>query len=317
MGRTNWFVSNFLEAVMKRRRARKNHNYSVLEPRQLLVTTGLAQFDGDASIETGLIANGNFDQTEIADRTSERVDIDNIPGWLQSVGASDVISLVGFDDSPRGTGFHLDDQAGVLESIFQDVNTESGQQYTLAFDLLGRAVDESADATSNDLRILWDGVEIGTYRAITAFWQTFTVDVTGGSADLTRLEIQEVDGAGNDGTGALLDNIRLVPVSDQGIENGSFEDNETGDINEDDLPGWMIIGEDGQRVANVLSDGVGASDGTRFLNLDRQTDSADILFTNVTTDVGGVYFVSFDLRSESGDVSEDEEVRVRWNEWQS
>lgn len=298
--------------MKRRRRAKKNHNYSVLEPRQLLATTGLPQFDGDSSIDTGLIVNGNFDQNEIADRTSEWVNIDNVGGWSRTDGASEVISLVGFDDSPRGTGFHLDDQANVLESIFQDVNTESGQQYTLAFDLLGREVEASADATSNDLRILWDGAEIGTFRGITDFWQTFTVDVTGGSADLTRLEIQEVDGAGNDGTGALLDNMRLVPVSSQSLENGSFENNETGAIDQDNLPGWRIVGDDGERVADVQA-GTG-SEGTRFVNLDRRTDNADILFTDVTTEVGGIYFVSFDLRSESGVVGEDEEVRVRWND---
>lgn len=297
----------------RRRRTKKGHDYSVLEPRQLLATTGLSQFDGDASIDTGLIVNGNFDQNDVDGGTSERSDIDDVPGWSQTSGSSDQVSLVGFNDSPRNTGFHLDDQAGVLESLFQDVNTESGQLYTLAFDLLGRPVDDTADATSNDLRVLWDGVEVGTYRGITDFWQTFTVDVTGGSADLTRLEIQEVDGLGNDGIGAMLDNMRLVPVTSQALENGGFEENESGTINQDDLPGWKISAEEGQRSADIQN-GSGSSEGTRFLNLDRQTDSADIVYTNVPTVAGGVYFLSFDLRSESGVVGEDEEVRVRWNE---
>lgn len=300
--------------MARRRLTKKSHDYSALEPRQMLTTTGLSQFDGDASIDTGLIVNGNFDLIDIAGATSERTDIDDIPGWNQTDGSSDQVSLVGFNDSPRGTGFHLDDQAGVLESLFQDVNTESGQLYTLAFDLLGRPVDDSADVTSNDLRVLWDGVEVGTYRGITDFWQTFTVDVVGGTADLTRLEIQEVDGAGNDGIGAMLDNLRLVPVTTQTIENGSFEDSASGIIGQDDLPGFSIVADEAEQLADIQSGD--ASEGTQFLNLDRQTDSSDILFTNVATDVGGVYFVSFDLRSESGEVGEDEELRVRWNnEW--
>jgi thiol-disulfide isomerase/thioredoxin len=300
--------------MKRRRRTKTGASYGVLEPRQLLATTGLAQFDGDSSIDTGLIVNGNFDQNEIADATSQRVDIDDVAGWSQTSGASDVISLVGFDDSPRGTGFHLDDQADVLESIFQEVNTEIGQQYTLAFDLMGRSVADTADAASNDVRVLWDNAEVGTFRGISDFWQTFTVDVIGGAADLTRLEIQEVDGAGNDGIGALLDNMRLVPVSSQTVENGSFENNESGTIGEDDVPGWSSIGEDNERFLDVQTGDSG--NGTRFLNLDRQAGSSDIIFTNIDTESGGVYFVSFDLRSESGVVGEDEEMRIRWNdEW--
>lgn len=300
--------------MARRRLTKKGHDYSVLEPRQLLATTGLTQFDGDASIDTGLIVNGNFDQNDVAGATSERTDIDDIPGWNQTDGSSDQVSLVGFNDSPRGTGFHLDDQAGVLESLFQDVNTESGQLYTLAFDLLGRPVDDAADVTSNDLRVLWDGVEVGTYRGITDFWQTFTVDVVGSAADLTRLEIQEVDGAGNDGIGAMLDNLRLVPVTTQTIENGSFEDSASGIIGQDDLPGFSVVADEAEQFADIQSGD--ASEGTQFVNLDRQADSADILFTDVATEAGGIYFLSFDLRSESGVVGEDEELRVRWNnEW--
>jgi thiol-disulfide isomerase/thioredoxin len=300
--------------MKRRRRKNSKHNYSVLESRQLLATTGLAQFDGDASIDTGLIVNGNFDANDIPDQTSQRVEITNISGWSQTTGASETASLVGFDDSPRGTGLHLDDQAGVLESVFQDVNTESGQLYTLAFDLLGRPVDATASADTNDVRILWDGAEVGTFRGINDFWQTFTVNVTGASSDLTRLEISEVDGTGNDGIGVMLDNLRLVPVSSQTLENGSFEDNESGVVSHDDVPGWNVTADEADRLIDI-QDGTG-SEGTRFLNLDRMDDSSDIVFANVPTEAGGIYFVSFDLRSESGDVGEDEEVRIRWNdEW--
>jgi len=296
----------------RRRRRNKKHDYSVLEPRQLLATTGLSQFDGDASIDTGLIVNGSFDSNDIPDQTSQRVAITDVPGWNQTTGASETVSLVGFDDSPRGTGFHLDDQAGILESIYQDVDTESGQLYTLAFDLLGRPVDDTAADDSNDVRVLWDGVEVGTFRGITDFWQTFTVDVTGGTDDLTRLELEEVAGSGNDGIGAMLDNLRLVPVTNQTLENGSFEDNESGTIEQDNVPGWSVIADEGQRDLDVQNGG--GSDGSRFVNLDLRTDNSDILFTSVPTEAGGVYFVSFDLRSESGIVGEDEEVRIRWND---
>ncbi len=304
--------------MKKRRPRRKNQsqNYAVLEPRQLLATTGLTQFDGDSSINSGLITNGNFDANQIDtdedQSVSQRFPVADVTGWTQSAGAADEVSLVSFFDSPRGTGLHLDDQADVLESVFQDVNTESGQLYTLAFDLLGRPQGANASADSNDIRILWDNVDVGTFRGINDFWQTFTVNVTGASNDLTRLEIQEVDGAGNDGVGAMLDNIRLVPVTSQTFENGSFEDNETGLIGHNDVPGWNVVADENNQIIDVES-GTG-SDGTRFLNLDRMTDASDILFAETTTEAGGVYFVSFDLRSESGVVGEDEEVRVRWND---
>ncbi|QEG21547.1 DUF642 domain-containing protein [Mariniblastus fucicola] len=300
--------------MKRRRRAKNGHDYSVLEPRQLLATTGLPQFDGDASIDTGLIVNADFDQNEVADATAERVLISDVPGWSQTAGASDTISLVGFNDSPRGTGFHLDAQADVLESISQDVAVVEDQLYTLAFDLLGRPVGDTADASTNDVRILWDGEQVGIFSGITDFWQTFTVTVRGTDAETSRLEIQEVDGVGNDGVGAMLDNLRLVPVSNQAVENGSFEDNESGTVSQDDVPGWSVSADEDERLADIQTGT--ASDGSQFVNLDRQSDNSDILFTDITTENGGIYFVSFDLRSESGVVGEDEEVRVRWNdEW--
>ena len=298
----------------RRRRNKQTQNYGVLEPRQLLVTTGLSQFDGDMSIDTGLLVNGSFDQNDIPDQTSERVNISDIPGWNQTDGASETASLVGFDDSPRATGLHLDDQADVLESVYQDIRTQSGQLYTLAFDLLGRPVGDTASDDSNDIQISWDGEVVGSFRGITDFWQTFTVDVEGGTADFTRLTIEELDGAGNDGIGAMLDNIRLVPVTNQSVENGSFEDNASGTIGQDDIPGWSVTADEGQESVDVQSGT--ASDGSQYLNLDRQSDNSDIVFTNIPTEAGGVYFISFDLRSESGEVGEDEELRVRWNnEW--
>ncbi len=307
-------IEKMVVTMKRRRRTKTGASYGVLEPRQLLVTTGLAQFDGDASIDTGLIVNGNFDQVDVADTTWQRTDIADLPGWNQTAGASDTVTLVGFNDSPRGTGLHLDEQADVLESVFQDVDTTDGQLYTLAFDLRGRAAGGSADASTNDIRVLWDGAEVGTYRAITTFWQSFAVDVAGGASDLTRLEIQEVDGAGNDGIGPTIDNVRLVPVTGQTVENGSFENNEIGAVAQDDIPGWSVVGEEGERLVDVQNGG--GSNGARYLNVDRQATNSDIVFTDIATEAGGIYFLSFDLRSESGTVGEDEEMRIRWNnEW--
>ena len=286
-------------------------SYGLLERRQLLAVTGLAQFDGDNTINTGLIANGDFDANAVAEASSEHVLLTGIDGWSQSTGASETVSLVGFDAAARGTALHLDFDANAVESVFQDIDTESDQVYTLAFDLLGREVDATADATTNEIRVNWDGQEVGRFKGI-SLWQTFVVDVTGSSSDLTRLEIQEIDGAGNDGIGPIIDNIRLVPVTGVTVENGSFEDNASGTVAQDDLPGWSVVADASNESVEIL-DG-SASDGTRFLNLDRSGDRSDILFTNVATESGGVYFISFDMRSESGDVSTDEEIRVRWND---
>ena len=298
----------------RRRRVRKGQDYSVLEARQLLATTGLPQFDSDSSIETGLIVNGDFDQNDLPEDTAEHVALVDVPGWNRSTDGSDTVSLYGFEDSPRGTGLHLDFQPDVLESIVQDVNTESGQLYVLAFDVLGRPVEATAADTTNDVRVLWDNVEVGTFRGITDFWQTFTVDVTGGSADLTRLEIQEVDDAGNDGIGPMLDNVRLVPVTNQAVENGSFEDNASGIVDQADLPGWSVLGDEGAQLFDVRDDN--PSDGSQFLNVDRLATDSDVVFTDIATEEGGIYFVSFDLRSESADAGQEEELRIRWNdEW--
>jgi thiol-disulfide isomerase/thioredoxin len=293
------------------RKSKRGLSYGILEPRQLLATTGFAQFDGDQTVQSGLIVNGNFNANDIEDMTASHVAIDDVAGWNATDGASGTLSLVGLDNSPRGTALHLDYRADVLESIFQDVDTEVGQAYKLAFDLRGRSVADDADPTTNEIRVLWDGSEVGTFRGI-SFWQNFTVDVSGGANDLTRLEIQEIDGAGNDGIGPVIDNILLVRTTEKMFDNGSFENNVTGTVLQENFPAWSVIAEEGEESFDVRDDS--PSDGNNYLNLDRQNDASDIIFTNVTTETGARYFLSFDLRAGSGASTEGEEVRVRWND---
>ena len=297
--------------MSKRKRNKSNRfNYGRLEARQLLATFGEAQFDGDATIDSGLIENGNFDATDVAEGAAVRINANTVDGWNATLPSSELVSLVGFNDSPRNTVLHLDVDAESVESIFQVIDTDFEQQYVLTFDLRGRTADSTADASTNDIEVSWGGNSLGTFRG-DVFWQTFTLTVSGASGDSTRLQLNEVDGAGNDGLGALVDNVRLIKVTDSLVTNGSFETNASGSVNISDVDGWAMVGPEEGRILDVVTGD--ASDGSQYVNLDGSDERTDVLIADIATENGGVYFVSFDIRSDSGTSSASEEVRVQWN----
>lgn len=109
----------------------------------------------------------------------------------------------------------LDTGASRTDRIFQDVDTNSGEQYYLTFDLRGSVgqLDQF-----NEVRVRWNNQWAGTFQGTTE-WQTFGLLVDASDVDTTRMVFREVArGAvpGGTGEGVQLDNIRLTQV-------GSFE----------------------------------------------------------------------------------------------
>ena len=116
--------------------------------------------------------------------------------------------------------------------------------------------------------------------------------------------------------GPLLDNLRLFEVSDATIENGSFESATGGDgnlFNSVNVNGFTAIAT-GDNAFIEIVDSEDATDGNRFLSLDTSADVLDRVFQDVATTNDGTYFLSFDLRSSSGQPDPANELRVRWND---
>ena len=110
--------------------------------------------------------------------------------------------------------------------------TTDGAEYLLLFDYRdnpNRTGNEAAN--SFDFDVLIDGASVGTFTG-GDIWATGVVPISGNSLNSTEIAFSETLAVGgNDGIGALLDNIRLVDVTEVDVTNGSFEEFEVSDGN--------------------------------------------------------------------------------------
>jgi hypothetical protein len=287
-------------------------SYGRLEPRQMLAATGLPQFDGDTSLRAFIVENGTFNANDVEAGQDNMLDPGDVAGW-DVVDARAKINLLKSNDNPRATILELDSTAEQFDRVTQTLATESGVDYTLAFDLRGRNSGTSADPKTNSVQVFWDGEHQGTFRGID-FWQTVVLHVTADHGDSTVLEFREVEGAGNDGLGPLIDNVRLVKISSMSIDNEGFEFTPgTGTlIDAHEVSAWNAYGNIGDQMIDLrIGD---ASEGSQFVNLDSSDTRVDRLYRHIQTEVGGTYFLSFDLRASDGTSDQSQELRVRWND---
>ena len=302
--------------TMSRHNSRKNTlrnqlNYGHLEDRVLLA----ADLTG-----RNLVVNGGFDQITSGETPNGWYQDVDVNGWTAASSADGQQIALATINSDRGTVLQVDSTDRLFDVITQDIQTEADAQYILAFDFRTRPVDLNADALSNDLEVSWGGISQGQFTAAN-HWQTVTLEVTG-NGDLMELmfsEVAEATGsATGDGHGPLIDNIQLLRVSDAPLVNGSFETATGGNdglFNTDNVAGWTAIGTSAANFVEIADD-ADATDGNRYLNLDTTADVLDRVFQTVSTTADGTYFLSFDLRSSSGQQDPANELRVRWNdEW--
>lgn len=297
-----------LFGTKNRKRQRPTYDllgFNQLESRQLLAIIATPVPDG-----TNLVVNGDFEQTQ---NSGPQFAADDVVGWNVDVNVLEEEIINIFNTTRAGNLLELDSKSNVEDRIFQDVVTESGDQYVLAFDLRERFAGAGADAASNFVDVFWDGQAVGTFAADT-MWQTIVINVTGGAGESSRLEFREV-ASGNDGIGALIDNVRVMAVSDVSIGNGSFETGSaTGLVAADEIAGWESVGSVvADRQLNIVNDG-NAADGDRYVNVETTDSHVDRIYQDVSTEAGGTYYVMFDLRGD-GDTSETaNELRIRWND---
>jgi cyclophilin family peptidyl-prolyl cis-trans isomerase len=153
----------------------------------------------------------------------------NVPGWfaLDRGDRPDLIQVQENGDNtnaPATDGVHvlnLDTNNDTVDHVYSDFSTVDGRQYFVTFDLFADG-DQSA-TEPDEVRVRWRAAdsEIQTDQWIaTVFgnntWQSYGFMVTG-LGDLSRLELREPANNAGDGSGALIDNVRLYAL--EGIVN--------------------------------------------------------------------------------------------------
>ena len=347
-----------LRPQRKTRKSLKSNclSFSQLEDRKLLaanLASGL-QVPNDLPANTNLISNGEFETFEQgtapsvtnAFATARFLPGQQVTGWNVLDGDGDGNSLINLRsfDNDRGSVLDLDSVPNQDDRVFQDIETQAGQQYLLAFDFRGSTlIDGNTDNSTNDFEVYFNGELIASLTG-GVLWQTAAYTVTGaadsetGDANLSRLEFRDLrDGdRGGDGRGTLIDCVRLTAVSTSSIINGSFEDVGDGtgpNFDPDDVAGWSVLNfadDASPRVIQVnefLSDEI-PIDGSNYLSLNSDSDLIDNVFQDIATTEDTTYYVTFDYRTDPDSSADPEQLRVRWNnswaatfegtsEWQS
>jgi Ca2+-binding RTX toxin-like protein len=173
---------------------------------ELLVNPGL-----EAGVTEGAIANAP------------------LPGWQTASGTAEVWGHTYNVASPDKSNIVELDQGAAPDAIWQDVQTEAGQTYTLRIESMIRS-----GAEGQSFEVWFAGTRVATVTPGSSFAQdVFTVTGTGG---LDRLELRELAGE-SDSFGPLINHVSLVAAGDDTLTGGAGNDTLVADQGRESLLG--------------------------------------------------------------------------------
>ncbi|MCT4559275.1 MAG: DUF642 domain-containing protein [Pelagimonas sp.] len=238
----------------------------------------------DTVLGDDILVNGAL-ESSVGDNTwTYRGDVD---GWTNANSYAGIETwgdgFLGVDAQDGRSFIELDTtSSSTLDSVYQDVQTESGQTYQLDFSAAQRGVD------SESVEVYWNGQLIDTVSPDGAnSWEEFSFEVTGtGGQD--RLEFREL-ASENDCMGPLLDAVSLRPIETSDGNTGGGTETVTITTETE------VLGEDFSSSHNNDISGYTRWD---VENGELNTDGCDdgsIWFHQV--DVDGPATISFDART--------------------
>ena len=199
-----------------------------------------------------MLVNGSFETDHIA--AGSWAPSATLTGWTASSGDFETwnhltVGGLTYTASDGVQSVELDSGMGV-DTFYQDVQTVSGEQYSLTFDAAMRA---DAPSSSGTIQVYWNGHQIDSFDPTSTSWSTHSYTVTG-DGGLDRLTFSEV-AADNDSLGGLIDNVRLV--GNDTLDGGAGNDTLVGGAGNDILIGGagndILIGGAGSDTADYSS----------------------------------------------------------------
>ena len=209
--------------------------------------------------ESSGVTNGSFETTT---GTGPFFSNGNVAGWtaLDRGGRPDLIQVQSAGDNgnaPATDGsnvLNLDTTDDNVDHVYSDFATTEGTTYFVTFDLFADGVQ--ADGRVDEVRVRWKtaGSEIQTDQWIATLfgnntWQSYGFTVNG-LGDLSRLELREPGGSPGDGSGALIDNVRLYTL--EGVVNDLVID-ANGDVDGTSATAQFVQGATGVDVVPDLT----------------------------------------------------------------
>ncbi len=267
----------------------------------------------ETTLGDDILVNGALDSSVEAGRWTYNGDVD---GW-QNVNAGPGIEawgdgFLGMDAADGDSFIELDSTNGdVLDSVYQDVQTEEGQTYQLDLSAAQRGDDNES------IEIYWNGELVETITPEGDFdWNEYTFEVEG-TGGLDRLEFRELESE-NDCMGPLLDAVSLRPievVEDEEDEHAceDFEDAEAGDVVFDQFDGFTVTAQRAGDAADsendaMIFDTANPTGGDRDLGFEDQGNAIIISEDNDSDDPddnarGGTISFEFDEISDVSSVT--------------
>jgi hypothetical protein len=263
--------------------------------------------------QANLVLNGGF-ETNPVPQGGYQV-LSTLAGWGYNQDGIEVWrNLQGFTAGEDTSWIEVDVNSNSVNSMYQDVSTQSGQTYDLSFKVSPRP---GVSAGSNTTSVYWNSILLGTIsRDGTTLgntaWQTYHYWVTGTGRD--RVEFREA--GTDDSVGALIDAVALVAESGSPelVLNGSFETNsvsEGGYQIVSTLPGWSNQG--GIEVWRNLQ-GLTAGEGNSWIETDVNGGAPNRIYQDVNNQAGQTYTLSFKISPRPGVSATSNTTSVYWND---
>ncbi|WMS45306.1 glycerophosphodiester phosphodiesterase family protein (plasmid) [Acuticoccus sp. MNP-M23] len=296
--------------------------------------TGLAAATAAASAEPtpNLVQNGSFEYTDSASayRDWGRSALNGeIPGWVNlnsgRIEQHQDTSALGLTANDGAFYVDLDGNRNNVALAQTIEGMETGATYALAFDLSdGDTSDDEAITVTFGGEVVYEGAPAA------AEWETISLAIIGGAGDGSNTLVIEETGGSLDTTGIFIDDVSVVKTADAPagsadgnlIVNGSFENiNGTSHRSwgryapDGEIAGWSNVDPNPtQRIelhADTSDNGVSASDGQYFVDMDGDGNNLEIVQTVEGVEAGSTYTLSFDVADIDPD-ADDDAIEVSW-----
>ncbi|MEM9090664.1 MAG: DUF642 domain-containing protein, partial [Cyanobacteria bacterium P01_F01_bin.53] len=152
-----------------------------------------------------LVTNGGFENSPV--RANSFGVFTRVNGWRTISGSGLQIDKRNqFGGAAEGSAWaELDSRSN--SAIAQDIDTLTGQKYTLSFEYSPR---QGQRANTNGIQVLWDGEVLDTItrsgrNQSRNRWRSYSFEVEGGNGDNSRLSFKAV--GRNDQVGGFIDDV--------------------------------------------------------------------------------------------------------------
>lgn len=156
------------------------------------------------------VSNGGFETTDSSDSVFYKPEQVDSWGAVAATNSDRWLKIFEGNAAEGNQYLNLDTTETHRDIAYQDLVTEAGASYYVTFSM---KTDGDQSVNADELRVRWNGAWATTVFGTNA-WETYAVMVTADS-DTTRLTFLEPGESTGDGSGPLIDDIRVFVIGDQ------------------------------------------------------------------------------------------------------